>query len=51
MRWLANLQWRIRAIFDRKEMNRELDDEMTFHLEMEVKKNLDEAIRNLPSLN
>ncbi len=40
MRWLSNLRWRLRAIFRRSEMNRELDEEMAFHLEMEAKKNL-----------
>ena len=44
MRWIANLRWRLRAIFDRKAMDRELDDEITFHLEMEVKKNLDRGM-------
>ena len=39
MRWLANLTWRLRAIFRRAEMNRELDEEMAFHLEMEAGKN------------
>ena len=44
MRWIADLKWRLRAIFDRKAMDRELTDEMSFHLEMEVKKNLDRGM-------
>ena len=44
MRWIADLRWRLRAIFDRKRMDRELDEEMIFHLEMEVKKNLDRGM-------
>ena len=40
MRWMTNLKWRLRAIFKRGSMDRELDEEMAFHLEMEVKKNL-----------
>ena len=40
MRWIKDVTWRLRALFGRKAMDRELDDEMAFHLEMEVKKNL-----------
>ena len=44
MRWITDLKWRLRAIFDREAMDRELNDEMSFHLEMEVKKNLDQGM-------
>ncbi len=40
MRWMTNLKWRLRAIFKRGSMDRELNEEMAFHLEMEVKKNV-----------
>lgn len=40
MRWIKDVTWRLRALFGRRAMDRELDDEMAFHLEMEVKKNL-----------
>src|SRR5919198_927664 len=36
MRWLARLRRRARLLADRSAMERELDDEMRFHLEMEA---------------
>jgi putative ABC transport system permease protein len=38
MRWLANLAFRLRAVLAPGKMERELDDEVTFHLEMETRK-------------
>lgn len=38
MRWLTNLWFRLRAIFGRGDMERGLDDEVAFHLEMEARK-------------
>ena len=35
---LADLRFRLRALFDRKAMERELDDELRFHLERETEK-------------
>lgn len=38
MRWLSDVVYRIRAIFSRARLQRELDDEVAFHLEMEARK-------------
>jgi predicted permease len=38
MRWIANLAFRLRAVLAPGKMERELDDEVTFHLEMETRK-------------
>jgi predicted permease len=38
MRWTTDLWFRVRAIFRRDDMERGLDEELTFHLEMEAKK-------------
>jgi predicted permease len=38
MRWLGDLWFRVRALFARRAMQRGLDDEVAFHLEMEAKK-------------
>jgi len=40
MRWIKDVRWRLRALFDRRAMDRELNEEMTFHLDMEARKNL-----------
>ena len=38
MRWLNDIGYRVRALFGRKAMERELEDEISFHLEMEARK-------------
>jgi putative ABC transport system permease protein len=38
MRWIANLAFRLRATMAPGKMERELDDEMAFHIEMEARK-------------
>jgi len=38
MRWLTDLRFRLKALLSRTEMERELDEEFTFHLEMEARK-------------
>ncbi len=38
VRWLKDGWFRFRALFDRTEMRAELDDEISFHLEMEARK-------------
>lgn len=38
MRWLTNLLFRLRAVFAPGRMERELDDELAFHVEMETGK-------------
>jgi predicted permease len=38
--WVNDLRYRMRAIFRRAELERELDDELRFHLERESEKNL-----------
>lgn len=38
MRWLNDLRYRLRALFDRGRMERDMDDEFAFHLEMEERK-------------
>lgn len=38
MRWMTNLWFRLRAVFRRDELERGLDEEMAFHLEMEARK-------------
>lgn len=42
MRWLTNLWFRVRAILRRDDMERGLDEEVAFHLDMEARK-LEEA--------
>lgn len=37
---LSDLRFRLRALFDRRAMERELDDELKFHLDQEIAKNL-----------
>ena len=37
---LSDLRFRLRALFDRRAMERELDDELRFHLERETEKNV-----------
>ena len=36
MRWIARLRRRVRLIVDRQSVEREMDDEMRFHMEMEA---------------
>src|SRR5689334_24053392 len=36
MRWLAKLRRRVRLVLHRSTVEREMDDEMRFHLEMEA---------------
>ena len=36
MRWLARLRRRARLLVDRRTVEREMDDEMRFHLDMEA---------------
>jgi len=38
MRWIGDLAFRLRALFAPSAMERELDDEMRFHLDMETEK-------------
>ena len=38
MRWLTDVGFRLRAVFARRAMERELDEELSFHLEMEAAK-------------
>jgi predicted permease len=38
MRWLTDLWFRLRALFARKAMEEELDEELSFHLDMEAAK-------------
>ncbi len=38
--WMSDLRYRVRALFRRAELERELDDELRFHLEHETEKNL-----------
>ena len=38
MRWMRDLWFRLRAVFGRGAMQRELDDEVAFHIEMEARK-------------
>jgi putative ABC transport system permease protein len=38
--WLADIRLRLRAVFRRAELERELDDELRFHLERETEKNV-----------
>ncbi len=37
---LNNIRWRLRALFTRAQMEQELDDELKFHLEKEIEKNI-----------
>ena len=39
MRWITDVLYRLKAIIAPGRMQRDLDDEVTFHLEMETKKN------------
>jgi hypothetical protein len=38
MRWLTDLRFRLRALFGRDAMDRELDEEIAFHIDMEARK-------------
>src|SRR2546423_6054172 len=38
--WLSDVRYRLRALFQRDAMERELDDELRFHLEREVEKHV-----------
>ena len=38
MRWMTNLAFRLRAALAPRKMERDLDDEVAFHLEMETRK-------------
>lgn len=38
MRWLADVRFRLRALFARRGLDRQLDEEFAFHLEMEARK-------------
>ena len=40
MGWLTDILFRLKAILSPKRMNRELDEEVAFHLEMETRKHL-----------
>jgi len=40
MRWVSQLVWRLRAVVDRSAMDRELDDEIAFHIQKETEKNV-----------
>lgn len=40
MRWRSEVTVRLRALFSRRTMERELDEELSFHLEKETEKNL-----------
>lgn len=40
MRWLDDLAFRIRALLGRRELERDLEDEIAFHLERETEKNV-----------
>jgi putative ABC transport system permease protein len=38
MRWISDLRYRLKATFSPHRMEKEMDEEMEFHLEMEIKK-------------
>lgn len=40
MEWITRWRKRLRALFRREEVERELDEEFAFHLEMETRKNI-----------
>ena len=42
--WLKRWRKRIRTLIRRDAVDRELDEELAFHLEMETRKNLREAL-------
>jgi putative ABC transport system permease protein len=44
MGWITNLRFRLKAVFSPRQMEQELDEEMAFHLEMEVKKLMREGM-------
>jgi len=43
MSWLSNLSFRLRALVTRDRMQHELDDEVSFHLEMEARQLVDDG--------
>jgi predicted permease len=43
MRWISNLRFRLKAMLTPSRMEKELEEEMAFHLEMEVKKLIQEG--------
>ncbi len=44
MRWVSNIRFRIRAILRPDRMEKEMDEEMAFHLDMEVRKLMREGL-------
>src|SRR5436309_15973115 len=40
MRWLSKIKLRIRSLFDRDAVERELDAELRFHLEQQIAENI-----------
>ncbi len=40
MRWIQAVRLKVRAVFRRSQVERELDDELQFHIDMEIEKNL-----------
>jgi hypothetical protein len=40
MRWLAKLQMRLQTLFQRNLAGSQLDDELRFHLEQQVRENI-----------
>lgn len=44
MRWVSNLLFRLRALVARGRMQRELDEEVAFHLEMEARKHIERGL-------
>ena len=44
MRWISDVWFRLRAVFAPGRMEREMDEEMAFHLEMEARKHVREGM-------
>src|SRR5580658_10335478 len=40
MRWANRLKWRLRSVFGRSRVERELDAELRFHLDQQIEDNL-----------
>src|SRR5262245_41109933 len=42
--WVSDLRYRLRALFRRNSVERELDQELRFHLERETEKNIHQGL-------
>ena len=44
MNWLRKIQLRLRALFQKRELETQMDDEMRSHIEMQTQENIDDGM-------